>query len=107
MDSKENSGVVTKASVNPAKAHDNPPSRARALGRGLDALLPPAAPKVPPPDPSASQGDSIRQIPVAHIDPNPFQPRRNFDPARLQELAESIKMHGILQPVVVRKSVGP
>ena len=103
MDSDPNYPSPTKASLNLAKAPDNPPSRGRALGRGLDALLPPA----PPPSQGAHQGESIRQIPVSHVDPNPFQPRRNFDPVRLQELAESIKMHGILQPIVVRKSVGP
>ena len=103
MDSDENYGFLTKPPLNLAKAPDNQPSRGRALGRGLDALLPSA----PPPSQGAPQGESIRQIPVAHIDPNPFQPRRNFDLVRLQELAESIKMHGILQPVVVRKSVGP
>lgn len=103
MDSDPNSPSETKPPLSLAKAPDNPPSRSRALGRGLDALLPPAAPT----SQGAPQGESIRQIPVTHIDPNPFQPRRNFDPVRLQELATSIKLHGILQPIVVRKSVGP
>src|SRR5437762_9205150 len=66
--------------------------RPSALGRGLDALLP-----------STPTADSIRRIPVSQIDPNPHQPRRNFDPTRLNELAESIKLHGVIQPIVVRK----
>jgi len=46
----------------------------------------------------------IRYIPINHIAPNPAQPRRHFDPKELQELAESIRLHGILQPLTVQKS---
>jgi len=65
----------------------------RGLGRGLDALLPSAPPA----------GDAVRQIAVAAILPNPFQPRQHFDTQRLAELADSIKVHGIVQPIVVRR----
>ena len=71
----------------------------RGLGRGLDALLPSA-----PPPPPAYEGDAVRQIGVSAISPNPYQPRQQFHPERLRELADSIKMHGIVQPVVVRKN---
>ena len=60
----------------------------RALGRGLDALLP--------------STDAIQRIPVAQIDPSPFQTRHHFDPERLHELAASISTHGLIQPVVVQ-----
>ena len=54
----------------------------------------------------AFQGDSIFWVEVEKIVPNPFQPRREFDEAKLKELAESIRMYGILQPLTVtRKEV--
>jgi len=51
----------------------------------------------------AFQGDSIYWVEVEKIVPNPFQPRREFDEAKLKELAESIRMYGILQPLTVTK----
>ncbi len=64
----------------------------RALGKGLQALL------------SDELGDnpSIREIPITDIIPNPDQPRKDFDPQALNELAESLLVHGLLQPVLVR-----
>jgi len=55
---------------------------------------------------SASPSGGLRLIPVDAIDPNPEQPRRHFDPEHLDELATSIRRHGVLQPVVVRKAAG-
>ena len=46
-------------------------------------------------------GEEVRELPVEAIDPNPYQPRKDFDPERLTELGESIRRHGLLQPVVV------
>jgi ParB family chromosome partitioning protein len=46
-------------------------------------------------------GDAVRELPVEAIEPNPYQPRKSFDAERLNELAESIRRHGLLQPVVV------
>jgi ParB family transcriptional regulator, chromosome partitioning protein len=68
----------------------------RALGRGLGALIPQGTAANPPP--------ADRRVPVAEIRPNPHQPRRYFDDARLAELADSIKQQGILQPLIVRKA---
>jgi len=65
----------------------------RGLGRGLEALLPATHPS----------GDSIQQIEVTRIAPNPYQTRQHFHPERLRELSESIKTHGVVQPVVVRQ----
>jgi ParB family chromosome partitioning protein len=132
-----------------------PAEKRRALGRGLDSLLPSGPRVVPPPvvnqpgrtgvsDPqvspfenregwatpavrgdaspapaqitelqasaqprkqsldAATAGDIVQQIPLDQIDENPYQTRRTFDEAALNELAESIKANGLAQPVVVR-----
>lgn len=87
------------------------------LGRGLDALLSgnnPAEAKLSPEltvrDKGSSQTGSSsapvpgQTIPVELIEPNPFQPRTNFDPAALEELKNSIIANGLIQPVTVRKN---
>lgn len=68
----------------------------KAMGRGIDALIT----KVQNNDIS---GDLVQKIPVGKIQPNRFQPRRNFDEATLAELAESIRERGLLQPISVWK----
>ncbi|HEX7879401.1 MAG TPA: ParB/RepB/Spo0J family partition protein [Candidatus Eisenbacteria bacterium] len=82
----------------------------KALGRGLGALIPEA------PTPTSSAGPSDRpaavavatpagtpiDLPIASISGNPYQPRHHFDAERLRELSESIRMSGVLQPVIVR-----
>ncbi|MEW6037243.1 MAG: ParB/RepB/Spo0J family partition protein [Pseudomonadota bacterium] len=65
-----------------------------ALGRGLEALLGEA--KLDP------KQESLRKLPIEHLEPSPFQPRKDFDPAKLRELADSISAQGIVQPIVVR-----
>jgi len=70
-------------------------TRKRGLGRGLDALIPagglPAA------------GGNVLLLPLAQVRPNPRQPRTQFDPQELEELAESIRRHGVLQPIIVTR----
>src|SRR3954464_13843820 len=66
------------------------------MGRGLAAILPR----------SDKIEDGLRDIPPEMIQPNARQPRRTFDQARLAELAESIRMRGVLQPIVVRPLAG-
>ena len=84
----------------------------RRLGRGLQALLGSAAGDEPQATPFASTpiaGPSPGDPTLVHvelIDKNPFQPRVDFDRASLQELADSIKQHGILQPLLVRPHGG-
>lgn len=73
--------------------------RASGLGRGLDALIPRAG-IVPAP------GDTLAQIPVDSIEPNPNQPRVHFDEESLADLSASIKELGVLQPILVRPSSG-
>jgi ParB family transcriptional regulator, chromosome partitioning protein len=72
----------------------------KALGRGLEALFPTGSEHGPPPVPSALD------IPITDIVPNPDQPRRHFDEEALEDLAASIQLHGILQPLVVRRVAG-
>lgn len=66
-------------------------SKKRALGRGLDALIPTGE----------SAPTHLQQVPVEAIVPNPHQPRQHMDPEALQELASSIKEHGLIQPLIV------
>jgi ParB family transcriptional regulator, chromosome partitioning protein len=75
-----------------------PPSRP-ALGRGLSSLIP-----------ATTSGAGTDTVDIDLIVPNPHQPRSRFDAAALQELAESIREHGVLQPVIVtqvRSDYGP
>ncbi|HEY5551989.1 MAG TPA: ParB/RepB/Spo0J family partition protein, partial [Opitutaceae bacterium] len=93
------------------------------LGRGLGALIASGAapaPQVATPPASAAQKPAskpdaavalpqpggYREVPVAQIDPNPYQPRREIDPEPLKDLVESIRSEGLLQPVVVRQVSG-
>jgi ParB family chromosome partitioning protein len=72
-----------------------------ALGRGLSALLENASTDVTTTDPKPA--NAISEILISQIEANPFQPRTEFEQAALNELAESIKIHGIIQPITVRK----
>ena len=67
----------------------------KALGKGLAALLPESEAK--------GSEQTIHMIPVTQILPNRYQPRKTFAEQDLRELMESIKQHGILQPVLVRR----
>ncbi|RRU13519.1 ParB/RepB/Spo0J family partition protein [Stenotrophomonas sp. 278] len=79
----------------------------RGLGRGLDALLGPKgavtqvqqATAVVEPLP----GEVLRKLPVKQLQPGKYQPRREMDPTKLDELAESIKAQGVIQPILVRQ----
>ncbi len=74
----------------------------RRLGRGLNALLG-AQPQ--PEIAGIDESDSdLKHIAIDAIEPNPFQPRRDFDETSLNELIASIKQHGILQPLLVRQA---
>jgi ParB family transcriptional regulator, chromosome partitioning protein len=73
----------------------------KALGRGLGALLPTRPPSTPVKNDSPTQPTTV---PADAIDPNPLQPRRLFHPERMEELAQSIRTNGIIQPLVVRRS---
>jgi len=68
------------------------------LGRGLDALL-------PTDEPAAVENEQT-MLPPDQIEANPFQPRSDFDEASLASLTESIRTHGVLQPVLVRRIAG-
>ncbi len=67
----------------------------RVLGRGLSALLS---------DSPATTSEVMQEIDVNRIEPNSFQPRTHFDEAKLEELAQSIRTNGIIQPLLVRQT---
>jgi ParB family chromosome partitioning protein len=73
-------------------------TKKRGLGRGLGALIPPASSPRPA---SAEVQASATEIPVDRISPNPHQPRQSIDRDKLQELANSIAEHGLIQPLIV------
>lgn len=70
----------------------------RGLGRGFESLLSPDFDKAKL---LASKDDRIESIAVDNLTPNPYQPRRTFEDQSLTELAESIKLYGVVQPIVV------
>jgi ParB family chromosome partitioning protein len=72
-------------------------ARRRGLGRGLDALIPGGSDR--------SSGE-VTELGVDQIERNPRQPRRNFDPADLEQLTDSIRQHGVLQPLIVARMEG-
>jgi ParB family transcriptional regulator, chromosome partitioning protein len=73
------------------------------LGKGLGALI--GARPAPVRD-DVDSGEQIHQLRLASIVPSPLQPRKNFAPEALQELVESIRQHGIIQPLIVRRANG-
>lgn len=70
----------------------------KGLGKGLQALIPPTVVI----NETETNGESIILVPIERIKPNPDQPRKTFDLDKIRELSESIKEHGVLQPIVVR-----
>jgi ParB family transcriptional regulator, chromosome partitioning protein len=72
----------------------------RGLGKGLEALIPTGSAL---PEPAISTG-GVAEIPLASIQPNPRQPRSSIDPASLEELAASIREHGVIQPLIVSRA---
>lgn len=71
------------------------------LGKGLDALFGPA-----PEEEQIQENDILKNLKVTEVEPNRDQPRKNFDQEALEELAESIKEYGLIQPIVVTKKDG-
>ncbi len=85
----------------------------KALGKGLSALLPArhqAAPAAlsataaPPPEPGPFAQPAAADVDIHLISPNPSQPRTQFQPEKLEELAQSIRANGIIQPLIVRRA---
>jgi ParB family transcriptional regulator, chromosome partitioning protein len=85
------------------KASESP---RKALGKGLNALISNRTPPKEPPPAIVSEAAPLLRLPVDRIEPNPLQPRTTFNAERLQELADSIRANGIIQPLVVRTQGG-
>src|SRR3990170_3269753 len=79
-------GRSPRVASQPAKAN-----RAFGLGRGLDALIP-----------ATHEERGVLHVALDRVEPNPNQPRTSFDEGQLGELAASIAVHGVLQPIIVR-----
>jgi len=80
------------------------PAKRRGLGRGLDALLT-TAPKAPADDNALTNEQSkseLQKLPVEQLQPGKYQPRKDMSPEALEDLANSIRSQGIIQPIVVR-----
>jgi ParB family chromosome partitioning protein len=75
------------------------------LGKGLGALI--GTPSVAPRKDGDETGDRVHQMDLAAIVPSAFQPRKDFGREALQELIDSIRQHGIIQPLIVRLAAGP
>ncbi|HXA20178.1 MAG TPA: ParB/RepB/Spo0J family partition protein [Thermoanaerobaculia bacterium] len=71
----------------------------KVLGRGLGALIPQR-----PEAPEARATPGLAEIPISQIQPNPYQPRKTFNEASIEELARSVREHGIVQPLVVTRA---
>jgi ParB family chromosome partitioning protein len=81
--------------------------RRPALGRGMAALLSNAAPPPSAPAPvTAIPGRALLSLPIEAVERNPEQPRKRFEEAKLEELAASIREHGVVEPILVRKDGG-
>ncbi|HEU4774129.1 MAG TPA: ParB/RepB/Spo0J family partition protein [Lysobacter sp.] len=91
--------AVKDDAKNPAAAKTA--ARKRGLGRGLEALL---GPKAEVPALEAGAGDVLRHLPVDSLAPGKYQPRKHWDEDKLEELAESIRAQGVIQPIVVRET---
>jgi ParB family transcriptional regulator, chromosome partitioning protein len=74
----------------------------KALGRGLDSLLPSRTTISPIAMPTSQAAASAQEVPIDSIDPNPYQTRKRINELALEELAESIRASGVVQPVVLR-----
>ena len=70
-----------------------------ALGKGLGALI---GARPIPGRPAPDSGEKIHQVGLDDISPSPLQPRKEFGHEALQELVDSIRQHGIIQPLIVR-----
>lgn len=68
----------------------------RGLGKGLNALITSNL---------IEEGEQVKEVSISEIRPNPYQPRKEFDQSAIDELASSIKEHGIISPLIVRKSI--
>jgi len=74
----------------------------KVLGRGLGALIPQPQARQEAPEVQATPG--LAEIHISQIQPNPYQPRKTFNEASIEELARSVREHGIVQPLVVTRA---
>lgn len=85
----------------------------KGLGKGLQALIGASSPVAIEKQPGAegdardpATGEAVRRVPVGEVIPSPFQPRKRFNEENLGELVDSIREHGVIQPLIVRQAEG-
>lgn len=103
MATRKSGAAETAAKTESAKKKAPKKGGRRGLGKGLDALLG-STPAPSPAETSAAEGSGSSTpnlLPVAKLEPNRFQPRSRFDESGLEELAESIRAQGVVQPIVI------
>lgn len=81
-------------------------SKRRGLGKGLDALLGVGAGPLAEAGPAGDEGAGLKTLPLDSLERGPYQPRRDFKPEALRELADSIRAQGLVQPIVARRRPG-
>ncbi|HAW37811.1 MAG TPA: chromosome partitioning protein ParB, partial [Pseudomonas sp.] len=81
-------------------------TKKRGLGRGLDALLGGASVSAMQEEAAKVDTRELQQLPLELVQRGKYQPRRDMDPQALEELAQSIRNHGVMQPIVVRPVEG-
>ncbi len=95
--------MASACRLRPAASNVTVSMAKQALGKGLSALI---SARVASPAPAPETGERIHKLALTEIVPSPFQPRVDFRPEQLNELIESIREHGIVQPLIVRKVNG-
>ena len=81
-------------------------SKRRGLGKGLDALLGVGAGPLAGAGPAGAEGAGLKTLPLDSLERGPYQPRKDFKPEALRELADSIRAQGLVQPIVARRRPG-
>lgn len=89
-----------------SESKEAPRARQRrgGLGRGLESLIPTTSQGTASAHASGGSDGTPREVPIDAVSPNPWQPRAKMDPHKLEDLAQSIRLHGVMQPLLVTSS---
>lgn len=104
IDDRRKSEICVVSSHKCSEMRNNMAKATRGLGKGLDSLIPVAAPQAETKAAEEKKEDNAQgtYVKITKVEPNREQPRKNFDEDALQELADSIKQYGIVEPLIVQ-----